>query len=446
VVASPEALPARSAWYEGRVTSWLTTTDHKRLGVLFVGTALLAGVVELVVWFVMRADTGPLTASREVFTLHLAAFVFVVLVPVTNGLALFVAPLQVGARGDAWPRGAAVGYWLYALGTLTLLIAFFQGGTGDCGWSCGTPLSDLGSGGHTGDFWLVALLLLGAAAVFVGTDLVATLRAPLAPFARGAKTFGGAMIVAAGAVVVVSALLLLARHGHLDLGAGTVRGLSWALGYPEVVLLLFAALAIVTEILRLGGRPAAATLLALGFWLTLVLGAGALLLPEHQLSGWRFFLAVGIYGLVSAEVLALLAGLTYWWPKAFGRLLDENLAVTASLFSMIGLNVAFFPAYAAAARPVYVYPHYSSWSPYATLSIVGAGAFAFGVALLAFDVLRVHGLRRGTRAGSDPWEGDTLEWYTTSPPPPGNFTSVPAIVSARPLRDLRERLRERREL
>src|SRR5207244_3234451 len=143
---------------------------------------------------------------------HLAAFVFAVLVPIANGLALFVAPLQAGARSDRRPRVAALGFWLYALGALTLLIAFFQGGTGDCGWSCGTPLTDLSAGGHTGDFWLLALLLLAAAAVVVSADVVASVRAPLATFARAAKLYAGALVVAAGAVVVVTALLLLARH------------------------------------------------------------------------------------------------------------------------------------------------------------------------------------------------------------------------------------------
>jgi cytochrome c oxidase subunit I len=446
VAATPEVLPARPAWYEGRFTSWLTSTDHKRVGALHIGTGLLAGLVALVVWFVMRADTGPLTASREVFTLHLAAFVLAVLVPVANGLALFVAPLQIGARSDAAPRVGALGFWIYALGALTLAIAFFQGGTGSCGWSCGTPLSDLSAGGHTGDLWLLALLLLAAGAAITCVDLLATIRVPLAPFARAAKTYAGALVVCAGAVVVVCALLLLARHGHLGLGAATVRGLSWALGYPEVAVLLVLALGIVNEVLRLGGRPAAATLYALGFWFTLVLAAGALLLPENQLSGWRFFLAVAVYGLVGAVVLALLGGLAYWWPKLFGRLMEENLAVSTSLFAVVGLNVAFFPAYLSAARHVYVYPHFSSWSPYAELSIVGAGVFAFALALLAFEIVRAHVLHLAARAGNDPWEGDTLEWYTTSPPPPGNFTTLPPVASARPLRDLRESLRERGEL
>ena len=64
--------------------------------------------------------------------------------------------------------------------------------------------------------------------------------------------------------------------------------------------------------------------------------------------------------------------------------------------------------------------------------------------LFLVNVLRTHALRLGTRAGNDPWRGDTLEWYTTSPPPPDNFERLPPVTSARPLRDLRRRLEEQR--
>jgi heme/copper-type cytochrome/quinol oxidase subunit 1 len=78
------------------------------------------------------------------------------------------------------------------------------------------------------------------------------------------------------------------------------------------------------------------------------------------------------------------------------------------------------------------------------VSTAGLGVLSFGVLLFLLNVLRTHALRLGTRAGNDPWRGDTLEWYTTSPPPPENFERLPPVTSARPLRDLRRRLEEQR--
>ena len=190
-------------------------------------------------------------------------------------------------------------------------------------------------------------------------------------------------------------------------------------------------------------------LFALGFLSLFVLGGltGIYLAAfpiDWQVHDTYFVVAHFHYTLFGGVMFAIFAGLFYWWPKMFGRLLDEKLGKWQFCLLFVGFNLAFFPQHLVGldgmVRRIYTYSN-ESWEGYNLASTIGS--YVMGLAILLFLVNVVRTSRSGPRVGNDPWQADTLEWYTTSPPPPHNFEAVPYVTSARPLYDLRRRLREK---
>ena len=163
------ALSPRAATYaRSRVYEWLTTTDHKKIGLMYVATAyiffLLGGLMALGIRTEL-AVPGQLLVDPDVynqaFTMHGTTMIFFFVMPMLAGFANFIVPLQVGAADMAFPRINALSFWIIPLSGILLFSGFALGGAANGGWTSYTPLAEAKYAGTGEDLWLTALLLNG---------------------------------------------------------------------------------------------------------------------------------------------------------------------------------------------------------------------------------------------------------------------------------------------
>jgi len=160
---------------------------------------------------------------------------------------------------------------------------------------------------------------------------------------------------------------------------------------------------------------------------------------DVQLSDTYFVVAHIHYVLVQGALFCAFAAFYYWMPKMSGRLLSEQLGRIHFFLFFIGVNLAFFPMHQLGLdgmpRRTFHYPQSPEWAGLNLLSTIGA--YIIGISILVFllNFFYSIALGHGKPAGDDPWEADTLEWATTSPPQPYNFARIPVVHSARPLKE-----------
>jgi cytochrome c oxidase subunit I len=239
------------------------------------------------------------------------------------------------------------------------------------------------------------------------------------------------------------------------LGFGVWVHHMFAVGLPQLTITFFAAASLLIAApsgvqvfgwlaTLVGGRPVLRTplLYVLGFFLVFVIGGVtgvmfAVIPFDQQVTDSYFVVAHFHYVLFGGAVFPILAGIHYWLPKISGRMPSETLGHVSFWLVFGGFNLAFFPMHISGLlgmpRRVYTYPSDMGWGAVNLLSTIGAYVLAVGLVLVAVNVVRTY--LAGEPAGDDPWGAPTLEWATSSPPPPYNFESIPIVRSQVPLWD-----------
>jgi cytochrome c oxidase subunit I len=523
------ALPHLAAPTATGLWSWITTVDHKRIGILYGVTAffffLLGGIEALLIRLQLAVPSNHLVtadAFNALFTMHGTTMVFLAIMPFNAAFFNYMVPLMIGARDVAFPRLNALSYWIFLFGGLFLNASFLVGAPPDGGWFGYANLTTRKfSPGLAIDFWILSLQIFGASSIIAAINFIVTIlnmrapgmrlmRMPVFVWMTLATQF---LIVFAFPAVTVGLIFLMFDRffdtHFYDVAAGgdlhLWQHLFWIFGHPEVYILILPAFGIVSEVLPVfarkplfgapvviysgiliaffgfgvwshhmfaagmgpvadaffsistmiiaiptgvkifnwlatlwGGalRPTTALHFAVGLIATFTIGGLSGIMHasppiDLQQTDSYFVVAHFHYVLIGGSLFGLLAGAFYWWPKMSGRLLDERLGKLTFWVMFVSFNLTFFPQHYLGAigmpRRIYTYPRGVGWELWNLASTIGAFGIGLAVALFAWNACQ--SLRRPAGAPADPWDGRTLEWRTSSPPPAHDFDEIPPVYS-----------------
>ena len=259
------------------VWAWITTVDHKRIGMLYAVTALvfflIAGIEALLIRLQLAGPNGEvLTADayNQLFTMHGLTMVFLVVMPVAAAFTNYFLPIMIGARDVAFPRLNAFSYWLFLFSGLMIYSSFFVGGAPDGAWVGYAPLSEQLTEVVRMDYWAIGLNLLGISSIAASANFIATvltmrtrgmtmLRMPV--FVWMSLVVAFLLIFSLPSVSIGLFQLLLDRNAGFLFYVSAAGGdpllwqhLFWVFGHPEVYVLILPAMGIVSEILPVFSR------------------------------------------------------------------------------------------------------------------------------------------------------------------------------------------------
>ncbi|MGH9124695.1 MAG: cytochrome c oxidase subunit I [Acidimicrobiales bacterium] len=510
--------------------SWITTVDHKRLGILYVASAfgffLLGGIEALLIRLQLARPNGHILSANQynqVFTMHGTTMIFLMVMPVSVGFANYLVPLQIGARDVAFPRMNAFSYWMFLFGGLFMYSSFFLGGAPNGGWFGYAPNTSITGylPGRGSDFWVFGLLLLGIASTAGAVNIVVTvlnMRAPgmtmlKMPIFAWMSLIAQFLTVFAMPVITVALFeVMMDRNfgsNFFNPAAGgdpvLYQNLFWLFGHPEVYILILPAMGMVSEVLPVfarkplfgypvmvfsgiaigfmgwgvwihhmfavglgpvavsafsvstmfiavptgvkifnwigtlwGGSIKFATpcLFAIGFIVMFTIGGlsgvtHALSPSDRQQTDTYYIVAHFHYVLFGGSMFGIFGAAYFWFPKAFGRMLDEKLGKWHFWLTFIGFNLTFGPMHILGLegmpRRIYTYDKSLGLGFWNMVSTIGAFIIAISVLVFLYNIFVVT--PKSPRVGADPWDARTLEWSIPSPPPEYNFPDVPEVHS-----------------
>jgi cytochrome c oxidase subunit I len=522
-----------------RWVDWVLTTDHKKIGIMYLVLTFvffcMGGVEALMMRLQLSVPNNTLLTSEhynELLTLHGTTMIFLFVVPVMAGFGNYFLPLMIGARDMAFPRLNALSFWLLLLGGIVFYITLFFHPP-DAGWWSYPPLSESlysPSGGQ--DAWIFLIHITGISSLLGAINFYVTIvnmRAPgmtwgrLPLFVWGLLVYALLLIIALPVVAAAVTMLLTDRHFGTHFFDPTAHGspilwqhLFWFFGHPEVYIMILPGFGIISEVIPVfsrkpifGYKAIAASTAVIAFLATLVwahhmfaspvpivvlgffmlssfligiptgvkifnwiatLWRGSIVMTtalwfaigfiaiftiggitgiflavfpvDWQLNDTYFVVAHFHYVLMGGSVFTVFSGIYYWYPKMTGRMLDERAGKWSFWVMFIGFNMTFFVQHALGLsgmpRRIYTYQPGLGWSTYNLISTIGSFILGVGVLITILNVAR--SLKHGKIAGPDPWKGNTLEWFTTSPPPVNNFDEIPRVRSVEPMRDIRRQI------
>jgi cytochrome c oxidase subunit I+III len=552
ISASPEVRARverlERVWVERKgLVGWLTTVDHKQIGLLYFFTTLLffaAGGVEALLMRTQLSSPNGTTLSPsaydQVFTMHGVTMIFLFVIPMTTGaFGNYLVPLMIGARDMAFPRANALSYWLFLGSGIFIYVGLFTGNGPDAGWFDYVPLaSRTYSPGPGIDFYALGLIFNGISSTVASINFIVTIfklrapgmslnRMPLFCYAFLAVSF--ALLFALPSLTIACTFLELDRRlgfHFYDIAHGgdplLWQHLFWIFGHPEVYIIILPAFGIATSIIptftrrRMVAFPLVAlaeilvAFIGFGVWAhhmfavglstvtTIYFAAASLIIvipSAIQLFAWIttlvtgrptfktpllwivgfivFFIIGGLSGITlaaipfdqqvtdtyyvvahfhfvifGAAVFPILGGMYYWFPKVTGKMYNERLGQVSFWVTFLGTGLTFFPMHIVGLfgmpRRQYTYPSGLGWTSYNLAESIGSYILAFGLLLIVANL--AYSFFRGVRVGNDPFGGDTLEWSTSSPPPPYNFPVIPTVSSAYAMWDREDRAEDQRKL
>jgi cytochrome o ubiquinol oxidase subunit I len=518
----------RYVWEE-----WITSVDHKRIGVMYIVLALLMLLRGFSDAIMMRAQQAlaaggahgylPPAHFDQVFSAHGTIMIFFMAMPFIIGVMNYVVPLQLGARDMAFPTLNSVGLWLTASGIALINVSLAVGEFARTGWVAYPPLSEAAFSPGVGvDYYLWALQISGIGTLFTGINFVTTIlkmRAPGMTLMRmpvfcWTALASNLLIVAAFPVLTATfSMLLLDRYlgfhfFSVDAGGNPMMyvNLFWVWGHPEVYILILPAFGIFSEVVAtFSGKPlfgyrsmVAATMVicvlsfvvwlhhfftmgasanvngffgvmtmviavptgvkiynwlftmyggrvrfttpvlwTIGFMVTFVIGGMTGVLTavppaDFQLHNSVFLVAHFHNVIIGGVVFGLMAGYNYWFPKVFGFTLDERWGKASFWCWFVGFYLAFMPLYVLGLMGMTRrLQHYDNlaWQPWLVVAALGAVVILAGIVCQAVQlVVSIRDRQQNRDLTGDPWNGRTLEWSTTSPPPAWNFAVLPYVT------------------